>query len=62
MVPEGGEGAEPEATVRAALADAVRDVDAAMEDCQFQKAVRAQRAAWAAASRATGTLKEEQLT
>ncbi|NQT89161.1 methionine--tRNA ligase [bacterium] len=50
VVPAVGEGAEPEATVRAALADAVREVDEAMEDCQYQKAVRAQRAAWAAAN------------
>jgi methionyl-tRNA synthetase len=50
VVPEAGEGGEAEATVRQALADAVREVDEAMEDCQFQKAVRAQRAAWAAAN------------
>ena len=52
VVPEAdaASAAEPEATVREALATAMREVDAAMEECSFQKAVRSMRAAWAAAN------------
>ena len=50
VVPEAADGGEAEATVREALRTAVREVDEAMEDCSFQKAVRAQRAAWQAAN------------
>jgi len=47
----GAEGAgEAEAVVRAALASAVREFDEAMEECSYQKAVRAMRAAWQAAN------------
>ena len=50
VVPEAGGAGEAEAVVREALAAAVREVDAALEECSFQKAVRAMRAAWAAAN------------
>ncbi len=46
---EGG-GGEAEAAIRATLRATVAEVDAAMEECSFQKAVRAQRAAWQAAN------------
>jgi methionyl-tRNA synthetase len=50
VVPEAAGAGEAEGTIRQALADAVCQVDAAMEECSFQKAVRAQRDAWAAAN------------
>ena len=50
VVPEPTGAGDAEAAVREALAAAVREVDEAMEECSFQKAVRAQRAAWAAAN------------
>ncbi len=50
VVPESGGGGAAEEAVREALRAAVREVDAAMEECSFQKAVRAQRAAWQAAN------------
>jgi len=50
VVPEAGGGGAAEEAVREALRTAVREVDAAMEECSFQKAVRAQRAAWQAAN------------
>ena len=50
VVPEAIGAGEAEAAIRKTLADAVRAVDAAMEECSFQRAVRAQRDAWAAAN------------
>jgi methionyl-tRNA synthetase len=50
VVPEAAAAGDAEGRIRQALATAVRDVDEAMEECSFQKAVRAQRAAWQAAN------------
>jgi len=50
VVPEAAGAGEAEATMRKALADAICEVDEAMEECSFQRAVRAQRAAWQAAN------------
>jgi len=50
VVPEAVGAGDAEGRVRKALADAIREVEEAMEECSFQKAVRAQRAAWAAAN------------
>ncbi|NQT52277.1 class I tRNA ligase family protein, partial [bacterium] len=50
VVPDAAGAGEPEAKIREALATAVREVDEAMEECSFQRAVRAQRAAWQAAN------------
>jgi methionyl-tRNA synthetase len=50
VVPEATGAGEAEARIRKALADAVAELDAAMEECSFGKSVRAMRAAWAAAN------------
>ncbi len=49
-VPEAAGAGDAEANIRQALALAVREVDAAMEECSFGKAVRAMRAVWQGAN------------